>query len=803
LTAHSESNQTPFFRILFQPFRLCLFQQMTSLLASLRARMFPESTPYDNKMTGGAHPWGDAPSYEDAMNAINSRGILQTTPELTPYLGLRSRLSQIWFNRWTVLLLLIMVRVILATISLDSDLESARDKAFSACTGVESMGTAMASMPFYMANGVNEMTAKGIESAVRALESTLLLMITGVQEMVVFIVNLITSTYVCLITLAVRGSVGVMVDALKEITDFVNNAMDDIFNSAEDQVKGLEDGINKVTDFLEGLPRFVNAEVNIPDVNIPALDKLKDGLTIPDDFKQKLDDMENSIPTFEEVKDAAGDAIRIPFQLLIVSTPPCLYDSECAANFTQNKVNSTLGIYEFDRSVFPVPQKEKLTFCTDDPTINNFFDNLKDLVFNVKNTLIGVLITLALLVMIPMAYREWHAYRTSRRYALLLSDPVRAFDPVDVVHIASQPHASMFGLKISKISKSNRRQTLVRWAVSYATSPAALFVLSLGLTGLFSVACQMILLKQVEVRTPGLAEEIGQFAGNVVNKLEGASKQWAIQANQALNTTNAELNEELFGWVKEGTDSLNDTLNTFVDKMHDGVDSFFKGTPLASAINEVLNCLITIKIQGIQKGLTWANEHAQVSFPTVPEDAFSRGALESISSDADPASSFLANPGSAATDQITDVVVKLTNKWEDSIKREAIISACILGIWVFVCVIALVRVACLWFGHETVRGDGGPAPLPQPHLFTGGISDGQGVYGRNQTQTQQPNFPTFGLTPTTPTGPSSPEEYPNEKNAHIQMGTVNSGLPYPTESSEGTPGNRESYHPRVYHKRSA
>lgn len=295
---------------------------MANLVTSLRNKMFPGSSPHGNNTKRGVRSWGDAPSYEDAMNANNFRRIPQTTPELTPYLGMRSRLSQVWFNRWTVLLLLIMIRVILATISLDNDLESARDKAFSACTGVESMGTAMASMPFYMANGVNEMTAKGIENAIRALEATLLLMITGVQEMVVFIVNLITSTYVCLITLAVRGSVGVMVDALKEITDFVNKATTDIFNSAEEQVKSVEDGVKKVADFINGLPDFIADKAQPPVVDISALDKLKEGITIPDDFKTRLDDMENSIPTFEEVKKAAGDAIRIPFQLLIVSGGP-------------------------------------------------------------------------------------------------------------------------------------------------------------------------------------------------------------------------------------------------------------------------------------------------------------------------------------------------------------------------------------------------------------------------------------------------------------------------------------------------
>ena len=143
---------------------------------------------------------------------------LPKSADITPYLGARSRLSQVWFNRWTVLLLLIVVRIVLASISLNNDLDGAKDKALSACQSVESMGTAMASMPYYMATGVNEMTAKSIETGVRALEKMLLLTLKGVQEIVVFYINLYISTYVCLITLAINGAAGVVVDALKEIT---------------------------------------------------------------------------------------------------------------------------------------------------------------------------------------------------------------------------------------------------------------------------------------------------------------------------------------------------------------------------------------------------------------------------------------------------------------------------------------------------------------------------------------------------------------------------------------------------------
>src|SRR5215831_3854077 len=75
---------------------------------------------------------------------------------VTPYLGLRARLSQIWINRWTVLLLLVLVRTLIAIANIDNNIDSARRQALSACSGVEAAGSAMASMPHYMSQGVNE-----------------------------------------------------------------------------------------------------------------------------------------------------------------------------------------------------------------------------------------------------------------------------------------------------------------------------------------------------------------------------------------------------------------------------------------------------------------------------------------------------------------------------------------------------------------------------------------------------------------------------------------------------------------------
>ena len=116
----------------------------------------------------------------------------QQEPYLTPYLGLRARLSQTWINRWTVLLLLVLIRTIFAIASIDHNLDSARREALSACKSVEDVGSSMASMPHYMSSGVNQLSAVGIEKAVNGLMEMLIISITAVESIVVFFINLMT-----------------------------------------------------------------------------------------------------------------------------------------------------------------------------------------------------------------------------------------------------------------------------------------------------------------------------------------------------------------------------------------------------------------------------------------------------------------------------------------------------------------------------------------------------------------------------------------------------------------------------------
>ena len=360
-----------------------------------------------------------------------------------------------------------------------------------------------------------------------------------------------------------------------------------------------------------------------------------------------------------------------------------------------------------------------------------------------------------------------------------------AFDPLDVVQIASRPLSSTVGIKAASTFKSTRRQILTRWWVSYAASTPALFVLSLGLAGLFACLCHIILLKSVEREVPVLAAEVGEFAEEVVNILNNASQQWAVATNQVIDSANTDINKEVFGWVNKTTGAVNDTLNTFVSDMSDALNTTFGGTPLYDPVVEVLNCLIGLKIAAFQKGLTWVSDNAHIDFPHLPNDTFSLGAIASLANDSKtPADSFLADPDSQATDQITNAVAAVTTNIEHHIRTEAIISTCVVLLWVIIVLMGLARTAYLFMGRDKTRGEGGPTYTGQFRSPPRSPSMIQAPIGVAKAGPDPFESDSFAPTPQTGGGRSSrPPAYGGDQEKHGWAGLRNDATVQHSRSS--------------------
>ena len=609
-----------------------------------------------------------------------------TVSNITPYLGLRARLSQVWINRWTILLFLVLVRLLIAIAGVHSELGHAKSEAMSACTARESVGSAMVSMPHYLAAGVNDLAGTGIEKAVHGLMSMLLLSITGIEELVVFVINMMTSTYMCLITLVVAGSLHVALQVVEDVGNFLNSTLKDIGHDISTGVTDFENAFNKFKGFFDSAPPGDSK----PGVKVTgSLDKLNH-LQLPSTLDQGLAKLNNSIPTFKDVQNFTDNLIRLPFEEL-------------------KKVLDDHLHFNFNRSLLPVPQKEKLSFCSGKNGISDFFEDLADIANLARRIFIAVLVIFALLVCIPMAYQETRRWTTMKKRAELVGD--KSFDPLDVMYIASRPYTAAAGIKAAAPFGSTKKQILTRWVIAYATTAPALFVLSLGVTGLFTCLCQYILLRALVRAVPALAEEVGDFAGLVVNKLENASEAWANGTNNAIMDVNNDINHKVLGWVNTTTGAINNTLNVFINDTIGVLNHTFGGTVLYTPVTGIFECLNGLKVESFQKGLDWVSDNAHVEFPTIPNDTFSLGAAASL---ADPSSSstsesFLASPGSHTTNMIENVVFKLTDHLANGIRTEAIISTCIVLLWVIILLIGIMRALYVGLRSEKGRAVGGPS----------------------------------------------------------------------------------------------
>jgi hypothetical protein len=355
---------------------------------------------------------------------------------------------------------------------------------------------------------------------------------------------------------------------------------------------------------IKNVPVFGN---KIPDA-VPNLDaqisKLK-SLEAPPGIMDGVNKLNNSIPSFEEVQNFTDNIIRLPFEEI-------------------RKLIKNMDNFTFDHNALPVPQKEQLNFCSEGNSINSFFDKLIKLVYTAKKVALAVLIILAILAIVPMAWLEIRRYRRMQERAALFD---QGHEPMDVVYLASRTTSGTVGLWLGHRFGSTRRQAIMRWAWAYATSMPMLFLIALGIAGLFSCFCQYLLLKKIEDKTPILRDPV----------------------------------------------------------------------------QEVLKCLVGLKIAGIQSGLTWVHDHAHVSFPGVANDTLSLGALAKVS-DSDSSQELIADPNGKAKDEVTEAVMRVINVLKDGIRTEALISTTLIVIWLVVALGGLAYACTHMARRETAQG---------------------------------------------------------------------------------------------------
>ena len=241
------------------------------------------------------------------------------------------------------------------------------------------MGSAMASMPHYMSQGVNELTAKGIEKSVNGLMAMTTMSVTATEEIAVFVWGMMTSTYLCLITMGVHGALDGVSSVLESSQADINALTKSVTGEIADSMGDFGSAYTTLQKSIDAVS-FAGKHIDIP--NLPNLTDQRNALTsfqLPSNLSEPFIKLNQTIPDFAGVKNLTDEVIRFPFNEV----------KDLISNFTGN--------YTFDRSLFPVPAKEQLTFCSDNDGINDFFDKLDDLASLAKKIFIAVLVCAELL----------------------------------------------------------------------------------------------------------------------------------------------------------------------------------------------------------------------------------------------------------------------------------------------------------------------------------------------------------------------------------------------------------------------
>ncbi|KAH9865928.1 hypothetical protein J1614_008903 [Plenodomus biglobosus] len=522
-----------------------------------------------------------------------------------------------------------------------------------------------------MASGVNEMMATSVEEAIGGLVSMLDMAVTGVEEIVLFVIHMMTSTYLCLITLAVHESV-------KSVSEFSNKAanelrekMDELSISLSDTSKAIADSLSSIKNKMDSVP-FMD-DIKIPTVDLTdAINKVK-SLELSLDLQNGMSELNSSIPEFQDIQDLVDKVIKIPFEEV------------------KSQIQG-IGTFHFNRTLLPVPQRTQLDFCTNSNSISAFFEGLTQKLVISRMIILSVLVSLAVLAALAVAWieasqgREIDSAKEILKHRASGANVARSHASISDTHrtLLLQPQPTyLFPLGLwlrRKFGDRRSQKDAIDWLFAYATSSPMLFVLTIGMAGLLSCMAQYLFIESVRSAGPQLTSQVADFSGHVLKSMNESSVWWSNGVNNAILAVDEKLNHDIFGIVNTTTSAVNSSLDVFVENTAETLEDAFGGTILHDPIKEVLNCLIGLKIASFQKGLTWIHDHAHVSLPSVGSNTFTLGAIKQLDNSRS-AADLLANANNAGEDAVTKALSRVIDKLLSGILTETIIYSTLVCSW--------------------------------------------------------------------------------------------------------------------------
>ena len=450
----------------------------------------------------------------------------------------------------------------------------------------------------------------------------------------------------------------------------------------------LNSAIGGVNSALGNIPGFGD-RANIPTITINT--SSLSNVSPPDSWTGPLNDLNNKLPTLNDLRAALANLISTPF------------------NSLKGEINSTFaGVTStFNAAQLPLPAVRTVQFCNNVDT--SIVDDIGNPLVHIAQTSAFILIALVVVVAVVNALIEWYRFRKVQRTI----DEIRAqwTDPTaprttslptlqltdeNILTLHAQleqalgTHTAGFLARVFKLQPQTR--DTIAWFIAFTTYPPALMCLLIGAVGIAATLIQLALIKPLEnvfANAEGII--IGNFTQTIENEITNAigidSAAYAAAVNKWLDDTTATVNNDVFGFANTATNAVNNTIVQFYQKIESGVHSTFDGTAFSAPIIEFLRCIVGNKVFALEKGLAWLKENLNLRLPRVSPDVLKLNAGNV---------SELANPvGAAATGNRTaaeesGIMARAFESYRTVLRGEVYMFSVFLGVYALVVLTAII-----------------------------------------------------------------------------------------------------------------
>ncbi|KAJ2834845.1 plasma membrane fusion protein prm1 [Coemansia furcata] len=591
--------------------------------SSDRQHHMPMPAPVTRDYYGRQDEQSGSAGMNEKQGRYNNSAPQEKKPETSPYVGRWAKISRAWATQTIILMILSAFSFFLLAQDAQDMAQEVVTHITSACYTLESATDTVVNSPRSVGMTTVAVVQKTAQAIIDITGRSFLKILSILENLIVWILRMYLGTYICIAEVIIRTALSIAADVAKVLTDALNIAVNTVVSGLQTVAADIAGGIQKAGNDIANF--FTGGKANSP-ININT-DDIRKTLTIaiPTDWISSISGLADKIPTQDQIFGDIQKLLDIPFKMMTTAI------NSTFSNAHVDLVNNTKFPDEkfVDMCGAPVGQE----------TINELANAVMWIMYIAAAAFVGAAIILYLIeifkinrftnkfqVRLTQFRRELAEYEApTTKEKVEQSPPTRK--ELDFFVLPGRPWFHRFVNMFTKKFGDNERSSIWRWYLDYIWHPPAMACFLVGLLGLICIFLQISAIDGLrEVYIPKLADDLNKFQTEFLGeKLLGGVRNDSIalanNINGDISNTEYTLDRSLFAPIDDGTKSLNNTLNQFVDMYIGGIRSVFHGTPLEYPIEGLVNCTLTKNIQSVQKVLTFVNEYAGgINFPRVSQD---------------------------------------------------------------------------------------------------------------------------------------------------------------------------------------